>query len=1184
MGELFTGWRLVPSRIRAGWRLLVVTAAGVLVAAALLAAGPLYATALSNLGLQFRLDLAVQETRLSTVTVNGLVLGAADDVARRAAIDTAFDARVGWLGPERLVEARSPWLDLDFVPPVHAEEPGEAEAEEAAEEAGDGAEPATAAATASTAEPAGESSQRQPWNAFLYWLSGFEQHVTVVEGRLPGPAENGTEVVLLAGFEPHASVGDVVYLTLRTGFDDCDRLAGSDDPSVARQEVRCRPTTGVSRSLSATVVGFVAPNDPDDPRWEIFSGNLEAPSEPLFAHIQRAAGGMGGEEVDLDFVRASSGEGSMPLLTSEEQLFGPFAAAMPRVPVRHRVGLIGDPRAVSLGDVERGIEGVGELRRDLEERLGLTPLFQFPFQQALSGFRNTQTFEQVPLMIILLQVVGIVIYYVGLVSSMFVERQAEELGVLRSRGASTAQLMGLYVVEGALIAAAAAVAGAWVAARAVGALGYTPAFSAMTGGGALPVSVTPTVYLLAAGGALLALIALLLPAFALARRGIVDVKAEQARPPGRSFFQRYYLDMVVVVVAGVMLWQLSQRGTVFNPSSVTAGSSAWSADPVLLAAPFVFTLAVAALVLRFYPLVLRWTVGALLAGGGTAVALGLRRAARSPAAYARIMLLLLMAISVGTFAASYGPTVDRSQSDRISYQVGADLRGSLSDPEDPSAAEKVAEVRDLPGVDDAGVAYRTNLISATGTSLALLALDPERAASVLWFREDFADETLAAMMRRLQSTVPSGGGVELTEGAQAIRFWMYLSSPRERSILRLRFRDGQGSYVNTRVGPMETAGWQEVTVPVPGLRSTPVSFVGFYISEPPGTNVPERGAMYVDDIREVLGSGDEVLIEDFEGRFGWAMFSSRSSNERFGLSDERARSGRFAARWGWSVGRTPEQRYLVVQKDLNLPLAAIANPAGAARVRAGAGGIGTLTLGEASIPVQIREIVEMFPTLDPDAPFLILNFEHLNEMARMLDAPFGRWPSELWAALDGSLEEQEALRALLQSSEAPLRMGPGALLREERLENVRSDPTLRASGSGILTAAFAAVLVLAMIGFVVTLVLGARARTVEFAVLRAIGSSASQVLRSMMLEWGVVLAIGTAIGVLLGRRIAAVMLSFLDVTERGARVVPPFIVETDWRAVGLGVGALAAVAVLGLLVAWGSSVRRPTGVELRLTR
>jgi hypothetical protein len=88
----------------------------------------------------------------------------------------------------------------------------------------------------------------------------------------------------------------------------------------------------------------------------------------------------------------------------------------------------------------------------------------------------------------------------------------------------------------------------------------------------------------------------------------------------------------------------------------------------------------------------------------------------------------------------------------------------------------------------------------------------------------------------------------------------------------------------------------------------------------------------------------------------------------------------------------------------------------------------------------------------------------------------------------------------------------------------------------------------------------------------------------MLLEWGTVLILGSAIGVFLGRRVASIMLSFLDVTEQGDRVLPPFIVQTDWPRLGLGIGLLVAIVIVGLATSWLSSMRAADARQLRITQ
>ena len=89
----------------------------------------------------------------------------------------------------------------------------------------------------------------------------------------------------------------------------------------------------------------------------------------------------------------------------------------------------------------------------------------------LRTFDTKLFFTRIPLLIFLLQVVGIVAYYLVMVSSMLVERQASEIALQRSRGATTGQLLAEYGVEAVILAALATAIGPPLAAAVIAALG-----------------------------------------------------------------------------------------------------------------------------------------------------------------------------------------------------------------------------------------------------------------------------------------------------------------------------------------------------------------------------------------------------------------------------------------------------------------------------------------------------------------------------------------------------------------------------------------------------------------------------------------------------------------------------------------------------------------------------------------
>lgn len=1100
---------------------MALLAAGALLATTLLAAAPVYTDAMTDVGLVFRIEHELDEPRRRVPNLYADRLRLADPVqlAQTRGFAQVTEARVGWLGDEVLVEQRTDPLTAEFT-------------------TGD--------------------TDRASWRARLVHVSGYQDHVTVVGGRLPSPGASSAEVVLPVAFSGVAVLGDRMRLTAR-GFNDCRRVPASEDDNVAAEEVRCQPTSFVRTSTEAEVVGFVRLDNPDDLRWQMFEDRALAPDGP----------GQPGDAPQ-----------SMPLLTTAEYFNGPLTVQMPELLSRYRAGIVVDPEGISVRDVPRALDDIDAWLADLREGLRLEAGGRVEFGEALARFRNASTFSQVPLLLLLLQVAGVVAFYIVVLTLLARERQAQEVAVYRSRGASTPQLLGLNLTEGLLIAIPAALLGPFLARFAVSALGYTPAFEEITGGEPLPAAVSEDAFLLAAAGGLIALIAMLLPTIGAVRRAVVDAKREQARPPGRGWFRRYHLDLGLVVLAGLLFWQLDHRGAVFDPESV----GGWQADPLLLLSPFVMTAAAAAMVLRLYSPLLRLVARLLRPLRGTTVTLGVGRAGRDPAAGARLLLLVLMAIAVGAFAASYAPTVARSFEDRAIYGHGADLRAGIGNFNLPAAEDGLAQLRASEGVEDALVVYRGSIGVPRGGSVTVLALEPG-AASMLSFRDDFTDEPPEQLLGRLDLGVPLGGGVTLPPDTVGLALHAYTGeTPRTRRV-RAQVRDGDGNYHEATFGGLEPGAWTVLRAELPPGLTPPLALASLAFGDR-RVLIHSDGAIYFDDVTALRADGTAEVVESFDGQFGWTMYSQPGAAETFGPSGEHARSGDRSARWTWTRELTERSRVLAPTGP-GVPLNAIFSDGALALFGVQPGDRAVGLFGEDyRVPLIVRGAAGLFPTLDPGQGFVIVDYEQFRAIAGALDARDQRVPTELWVdfAEGTSLESQLAITEQARSNDG-LGFDIGApLLLAERLDEIASDPTLQASGGGILLLAFAGAMGAAVLGFVVSLAITLHGRTVEVAVLRSLGASSRGLFRALVLEWSVVLVFGAVVGVVLGRWISQLMLRFLGVTESGDRVVPAFAVETEWQLLATGIVLLAVAASVTLWAAWRTVLRRAMTDSLRLTQ
>jgi predicted lysophospholipase L1 biosynthesis ABC-type transport system permease subunit len=144
--------------------------------------------------------------------------------------------------------------------------------------------------------------------------------------------------------------------------------------------------------------------------------------------------------------------------------------------------------------------------------------------------------------------------------------------------------------------------------------------------------------------------------------------------------------------------------------------------------------------------------------------------------------------------------------------------------------------------------------------------------------------------------------------------------------------------------------------------------------------------------------------------------------------------------------------------------------------------------------------------------------------------------------------------------------------QQELLAEEGADPLTAAGGSGILLVSFVAVGGLIALAVLVTLAITARRRGVEMAVMRTLGVSRKQILGQLTL----------AVGTVLGMLITDLMLSFLEVSETGAAVLPPFVLDTDWTVVGVGYGILVGVFVVGVVGTWRYFARLALNRTLRL--
>lgn len=991
----------------------------------------------------------------------------------------------------------------------------------------------------------------------LQSLTGYKEFVSVVEGRFPATTAPGAAVEVAIG-RSAAQAGNLAVgqsFDLAEDSDTCERFIPIDD---APPLPPCTPGAVVRFKFPATVVGIIEPNDTDDPFWILGSRQFFQPVR----NIPEAGP-------------------TLPMFTTEETMLDSFGALHPAYRVDLAWHTFANPELLSRTNFERARSDLRALYAEFSPIGGAS---YSPLTNTLEDYSRSSRYQQAPLTILLLEVSAVALFYVVLVASVIVERQADEIALLRSRGATIVQVGAIYLLEGLLIGIPALLVAPFLAGAATAALGLTPIFEDVSQGELLPVQIPLSSFGMAAIGVGLSLVALVAPAIVVARRSAVARRRDQARP-GVSILQRYYLDFALAGVAAVLLWELRERGSVFEPSPTGGVSS----DPLLLASPAILMAAAAALLLRFYPLILRVAAAVLTRRTGPTLTIGLWQVVRSPGNYTRLALLLMLAVAVGTFAASYSSTADRTYKERQLYASGVEYRNSSLNSSslgtDSETTER--ELAALPGVQKVSTVVRTagapGTAGQSATQVQVLGVNPDAAATMLWFREDFADKPLQDLLAGLGDPAPLRGKV-LPNDVSELSIWVNTSESSPSLTLWARVSDRDQTYNMIEFGNLEGSGWRELRAQVrpryDGTLGEPLTLVSFVITEPSNRFNTSNLTISFDNIAALNAGGTRTALETFEGTApGWELLPPRgNAKETLELVRQDAQEGTGALKVTRPVGTSSDLWGFYVQQS-NIPLPIIASESFSGATGIGVGGVGLMQVEGLLVPVRVVENFRLFPTLETaEGPSVVFNREHLLAWFGIAEAGVSTSLNEAWFELAPDADKV----ALAEAFRDPNFGLGGAVDRDELLRTVDANPLIAAGGSGILFLAFLAVLILVGAALLLSLGMAVRQRRMEFAVLRALGLSRGQIFRLLVFEYSIVAVVGLVAGAYLGLLVGQRMLSFLNVNEAGDRAEPSFILETEWLVVLTGAAIVLGVFALALVLASRLLGRTSDAQALRL--
>lgn len=311
-------------------------------------------------------------------------------------------------------------------------------------------------------------------------------------------------------------------------------------------------------------------------------------------------------------------------------------------------------------------------RIDIEvfKRLNDTHL-SISFADMLKDFRRDSLQLQTMLFTLAAPMIAMVFYFITMNSRQALEKQRSDIAVLRSRGASTRQIFLLFLLEGSLLGIVALVAGpffGWFMAKSIGS---ASGFLLFVDRKSIPVGFSADSVIAGALAVIVAIGAAVIPALVFTRTSIVDYKRQLARSDRKPFWQKWFLDVALVGVAGYGWYLFNERQMVSFATGATTDQL--NVQPFLFFVPAISIFAGGLVFLRLFPLILKlfnliWKK--LLP---VPLYLTLTQLSRSARSYYPLMILLILTLGLGVYNSSAARTIGLNSEERIMYKYGADV-------------------------------------------------------------------------------------------------------------------------------------------------------------------------------------------------------------------------------------------------------------------------------------------------------------------------------------------------------------------------------------------------------------------------------------------------------------------------------------------------------------------------------
>ena len=425
--------------------------------------------------------------------------------------------------------------------------------------------------------------------------------------------------------------------------------------------------------------------------------------------------------------------------------------------------LVTDGSSVNTSRVDELIDRHNETEKTADQYLPGTYIQASPVEE-LRPYQRIAAVLTLTLTVFSIPIIALLLVFLIMLVGLVVDGQRNETAVMRSRGASPFQVVGLTMVEGIIMGAVALFVGTILATAFTRLIGTTRSFMDFRWGDSFIVSFPTTIGTAAALALLLTILIRVAPTIGAARHTIISYKMDKSRLLVRPWWQRLGLDILLLALIGYFYYQIVQQGGLIDieggPSNIEDAYN----QPFVFLLPPLTIFAMTLFILRLLPPILRAMAWLIQWTNSVGLLIVTRQLERSPGAYYLPLILLVTTISLGIYTASFARTIDRYLYEQQFYRVSADMSvrvfsqvggggpGAPAGDDAPPAYMHISEFTSMPHVKDAtrlGEYSATARLTSGSVDGLFIGVDRAELGPVIFWRPDFAPIRLGYLTNAL---------------------------------------------------------------------------------------------------------------------------------------------------------------------------------------------------------------------------------------------------------------------------------------------------------------------------------------------------------------------------------------------------------------------------------------------------